>query len=86
MLHWEERISERKRPKKGLCKILSQARELKLVTLTLLQVNRLLALNESKMVADGGGNGGYSDTEGRLSIAEVPEQISRIFFGDPNPR
>ena len=36
------------------------------------------------MPADG--NGGYSDAEGRLTIAEVPEQISRIFFGEPNPR
>ncbi len=26
------------------------------------------------------------DAEGRLSIHEVPEKISRIFFGDPKPR
>ena len=25
----------------------------------------------------------YGDAEGRLSLQEVPDQISRIFFGDP---
>ena len=26
------------------------------------------------------------DAEGRLTVAEVPEQISRLFFGEPRPR
>ena len=25
----------------------------------------------------------YDDAEGRLSLQEVPDKISRIFFGDP---
>ena len=25
----------------------------------------------------------YDDVEGRLSLQEVPDKISRIFFGDP---
>ena len=25
----------------------------------------------------------YGDVEGRLSLEEVPDKISRIFFGDP---
>ena len=25
----------------------------------------------------------YADAEGRLSLQEVPDKISRIFFGDP---
>ena len=45
-----------------------------------------LVSSEMSSKTETGGGGGQGQAEGRLSIHEVPEQISRIFFGEPNPR